>query len=77
MTWLRSSACHTSSCCVEVAFHKSSFSAANGGCVEVAAHCDEVWVRDSKDPGGPVLRFTPAEWRAFLEGIGAGEFDLD
>ena len=24
--------------------------------------------RDSKDPSGPVLVFTPGEWRAFVEG---------
>ncbi len=33
-------------------------------------------VRDSKDPGGPVLDFTPAEWRAFIAGVRDGEFDL-
>jgi hypothetical protein len=32
-------------------------------------------VRDSKDPSGPVLRFTPAEWEAFRRGVLAGEFD--
>jgi Domain of unknown function (DUF397) len=30
--------------------------------------------RDSKDPGGPVLRFTPSEWAAFLCGVQNGEF---
>ncbi len=35
-----------------------------------------VEVRDSKDRGGPVLRFTPAEWRAFLGGAADGEFVL-
>jgi hypothetical protein len=25
-----------------------------------------IGVRDSMDPAGPVLRFTPDEWRAFL-----------
>jgi hypothetical protein len=34
-------------------------------------------VRDTKDRGiGPVLRFTADEWRAFLAGATAGEFDL-
>jgi hypothetical protein len=42
---------------------KSSLSFANGESVEVARLPDgRVGVRDSKDPGGPVLRFTPAEW---------------
>jgi hypothetical protein len=33
-------------------------------------------VRDSKDPGGPVLAFRPGEWRAFMAAIKAGVFDL-
>ena len=41
----------------------------NGGtdCVEVGARAeaDRVLVRDTKDRGGPVLRFTPAAWRRF------------
>lgn len=34
-----------------------------------------VAVRDSKDPNGPVLMYTAAEWRAFLDGAKKGEFD--
>jgi uncharacterized protein DUF397 len=46
---------------------KSSFSFANGNCVEVAElPGDTVGIRDGRDPGGPVLRFTRAEWAAFL-----------
>jgi hypothetical protein len=56
---------------------KSSLSFANGDCVQVARLPDgRVAVRDSKDPGGPVLRFTPAEWAAFLGGVHNGEFTL-
>jgi hypothetical protein len=33
-------------------------------------------VRDSKDPEGPQLFFTPAEWDAFVAGVKADEFDL-
>jgi hypothetical protein len=32
-------------------------------------------VRDSKDPMGPVLRFTRREWVSFLDGLDKGEFD--
>ena len=32
-------------------------------------------MRDSKDPDGPVLMYTPAELSAFLHGAKAGEFD--
>jgi uncharacterized protein DUF397 len=46
---------------------KSSYSADQGECVEVAALPDGGRaVRDSKDPDGPVLRFTAGQWRAFL-----------
>ena len=46
---------------------KSSFSFANGNCVEVAELSGGSFgIRDSRDPGGPVLRFTRAEWAAFL-----------
>jgi hypothetical protein len=55
-------------------WRKSSHSGANG-CVEVLHGDDQVAVRDSKDPSGPVLRFTPREWRAFLAGVRDGEFD--
>lgn len=55
---------------------KSSLSYANGNCVEVAALPDgEIGVRNSRDPEGPVLRFTPDEWHAFLGGAKNGEFD--
>jgi Domain of unknown function (DUF397) len=55
---------------------KSSLSYSNGACVEVADLPDgKVGVRHSKDPSGPVLQFTPAEWHAFLDGAQAGEFD--
>ncbi|MFG2056365.1 DUF397 domain-containing protein [Micromonospora sp. NPDC048930] len=37
-------------------------------CVEVADNLPGVvGVRDSKDPSGPVLTFTPATWRAFIQ----------
>jgi hypothetical protein len=55
---------------------KSSLSFANGNCVEVADLPDgTVGIRHSRDTGGPVLRFTPDEWVAFLGGVRRGEFD--
>lgn len=59
-------------------FRKSTFSNPSGDCVEVARGTDDVIrVRDSKDKGtGLTLSFTPAEWRAFLEGARADEFNV-
>ncbi|WP_043615211.1 DUF397 domain-containing protein [Nonomuraea candida] len=57
-------------------WRKATFSDLGGGCVEVALDRNWVAVRDSKDPSGPVLRFSAAEWNAFLSGVDAGEFDL-
>jgi hypothetical protein len=56
---------------------KSSRSSGDGQCVEMADLGDVVAVRDSKDPNGPVLLFTPGEWAAFLTGARDGEFDRD
>jgi len=51
-------------------WRKSSYSSAQGDCVEVAPLPDGGRaVRDSKDPRGPVLRFTAESWKAFTERI--------
>ena len=62
----------------KLTWRKSSYSGSNGGnCAEVADNLPGVVaMRDSKDPGGPVLAFTPDGWRAFTAAIKAGEFDL-
>ena len=45
----------------------STYSANGSTCVEVARNLPGiVAVRDSKDRPGPVLIFTPDEWRAFV-----------
>lgn len=62
---------------VTATWRKSSYSSANGQCVEVRRlDGGEVAVRDSKDRRGPALVFTPAEWSAFVSGAKDGEFDL-
>jgi len=57
---------------------KSSLSFSNGNCVEVASlPGDEIGVRNSRDPEGPVLKFTHGAWGAFLGAARLGEFGTD
>jgi hypothetical protein len=44
--------------------------------VEVAFVDQAIAVRDAKNPDGPALIFTAAEWDAFVGGAKDGEFDL-
>ncbi|GAA2879869.1 DUF397 domain-containing protein [Actinoplanes cyaneus] len=58
-----------------VAWRRSSRSYSDN-CVEVADLPDGGRaVRDSKNPDGPILFFTPSEWAAFVGGAKDGEFD--
>ncbi|UGT69059.1 DUF397 domain-containing protein [Nocardia gipuzkoensis] len=55
---------------------KSTRSGGAKDCVEVAfLDRGMVGVRDSKNPSGPALVFTPGEWDAFVAGAHSGEFD--
>ena len=55
---------------------KATASGGSGGdCVEMRRQGAVVEVRDSKDPDGPVLRFTPSEVAAWLDGAKKAEFD--
>lgn len=50
-----------------ISWRKSSYSAANGNCVEVGHLLnDRIGVRDSKDMSQPALGFTTAQWRTFI-----------
>jgi hypothetical protein len=55
-------------------WRKSTYSTTNGGgCAEVAhPSVAVVAVRDSTDPHGPALAFTPADWQDFLRQIKTG-----
>ena len=60
----------------ETPWVKASRSVTGRGCVEHRRVGDTVEVRDTKDRGqGPTLRFTPAEFAAWLDGAKKGEFD--
>jgi hypothetical protein len=49
----------------------------NGGeaCVEIAAAPAFIAVRDSKNPDGPKLRFSPATWYDFADRVRSGALD--
>ncbi|WP_416960512.1 DUF397 domain-containing protein [Streptomyces sp. Agncl-13] len=57
----------------------SSYSGNGGQCIEVAANFVAprgiVPVRDSKNPGGPVLGFPAGVFTSFIAGVKAGTFD--
>lgn len=57
MTWRKSSFSGSETACVELAWRKSSRSGGETACVEVAWPVEEVAVRDSKNPAGPMLTF--------------------
>jgi len=56
-------------------WRKSSYSLSNGHCVEVARLADgRIGVRHSKAADGPVLRFEPGVWAAFLKQLRTSEW---
>jgi hypothetical protein len=57
-------------------WRKSSYSNGSGGdCVEVANMDGRFAVRDSKNPAGPALTVTPADWSVFTAGVRSCDFD--
>lgn len=58
-----------------LAWLKAQASSHNGQCVQIASTAGKIAIRDSKDPDGPILVYTPAEFKAFLDGARNGEFD--
>ena len=59
-------------------WRRSTASGGGGGnCVEVSITSEYVLMRHSRSPHGPRLKFSFAEWEAFLTGVRDGEFDID
>jgi len=58
-------------------WRKSTAPQGGGDCVEVSITSESVLMRHSQSPHGPVLKFSLAEWQAFLTGVRNGEFDTD
>ncbi|WP_150240347.1 DUF397 domain-containing protein [Nocardiopsis quinghaiensis] len=52
-------------------WHKSSYSTANGSCVEVAEG-ESVLVRDTENRKLGHIEYSPAEWTSFLRDLKAG-----
>ncbi|SFF91592.1 protein of unknown function [Actinacidiphila alni] len=60
---------------LRTAWRKSSYSNHQSACVEVSNFGQEtIAFRDSKDPDGPVLKFTRTEAAVFFAAVAAGEF---
>ena len=58
-----------------VGWRRSTYSSYNGNCVEIAGLPDAlIGVRDSKNIEGGSLRFSAAEWDAFVGSIRSGNF---
>ncbi|GAA1224775.1 hypothetical protein GCM10009676_03060 [Prauserella halophila] len=59
----------------ELAWRKSSYSGGGNDCVEVAFTPAGTAVRDSKNPGGGMLRMSASEWEMLLTAARSGSLD--
>jgi len=76
--WRKSSYSGSQTNCVEVAvlWRQSSYSGSQSNCLEVTEFDHLVAVRDSKDPVGPALAFSPATWASFVATMKRGVLAL-
>lgn len=55
---------------------KSSYSPANGDCVEIRVHDSvNIGIRDSKNPAGARLNVHVSAWGSFAQTVAAGRFE--
>jgi hypothetical protein len=54
---------------MKIEWRKSTYSTDQGNCVEAASLHSAVAIRDSKNPDGPKLVITPADWRCFTASL--------
>jgi predicted secreted Zn-dependent protease len=54
---------------------RTALSCESGACVQVAADQGSILIGSTRQPSGPMLEYTPAEWREFVAGIKRGDFD--
>ena len=64
---LRESEEHAMPVAERLTFQPSSYTGGGSNCLEAAPHQDGVVIRDSKDPSGPTIEFTHAQWARFIE----------
>jgi hypothetical protein len=58
-------------------WRKSSF-CNNATCLEIAisSESEGIFIRDSRNLGGPILHVSHDDWRAFVKGVQNREFDV-
>jgi hypothetical protein len=56
-------------------WRKATYSIANGDCAEVASDAGVVFVKDTKDPAGPILPYPSDSWRSFISKARMGAYD--
>ena len=54
---------------------RTALSCNGGACVQVAATENGLLLGNTRQPSGPMLSYTPDEWREFVAGIKKGDFD--
>ena len=75
VNWRKSTRSSNNGACVEIGIWRKS-RRNSGECVEASAEPTMRLARDSKNPDGSVLAFSPAQWRTFTEIVKSGRLDL-